>query len=237
MRLEDSNIAYRNPALYDQLLSGDPTHTRLLAQLIATHGPTPTRTVLDLGCGTGRDLAALAPQLTGIGIDLQPRLIDDGRRTHPSLDLRVGDLRTIRLSHPADAITCLGNTLAYLHTNHDRNAAFDTFTAHTHPGTVLVIHTLIHPPRPHPCRTTAIELPSGTATVTISTDYDPNQRIATTPRRWTLSSGRQEHDLIRRRVTPLNELQQHLTQRGFRRTAVEPNNDRQPTAYLVATTE
>jgi SAM-dependent methyltransferase len=49
----------------------------LWAELAERHGGA----VLDLGCGTGRDLATLTPQFTGTGIDIQPGLIDYGRRT------------------------------------------------------------------------------------------------------------------------------------------------------------
>jgi SAM-dependent methyltransferase len=45
----------------------------------------PGRTVLDIGCGNGDLLAALAPTL-GIGVDVSQGMIDLARRKHPSLD-------------------------------------------------------------------------------------------------------------------------------------------------------
>ncbi len=51
----------------------------------------PGQRVLDLGCGTGRALAGLRPAV-GVGVDFSPATIEEARRRHPPLDLRVGDV-------------------------------------------------------------------------------------------------------------------------------------------------
>ncbi|WP_368860553.1 trans-aconitate 2-methyltransferase [Amycolatopsis magusensis] len=145
MNLAANNIAYRRPALYDTL-PRDSTAAETCQRLIHDHG-TAGGSVLDLGCGTARDLAALTGSPDRVGVDLQPQLIEHARQQHPGLDLRVGDLRTVRLGRTFDMILCLGNSLAYLHDNDDIRAAFTTFAAHAHPGTVLIIITR-SPPAP-----------------------------------------------------------------------------------------
>jgi len=52
--------------------------------------------VLDLGCGTGRLLAALSPS-HGVGVDFSPAMIDTARSKHPGLEFVVGDVE-----NPAD---------------------------------------------------------------------------------------------------------------------------------------
>ena len=47
----------------------------------------PGRTLLDIGCGNGDLLAALAPEL-GIGVDVSQAMIDLARRKHPDLELK-----------------------------------------------------------------------------------------------------------------------------------------------------
>lgn len=218
MNLADTNLLYREPQLYDQLNDGGPSRGDLILRLIDTHGPPNASTLLDLGCGTGRDLADLAdraPHLTTIGVDLQPGMINYGRRARPRLDLRIGDLRTIRLGHPVDVITCLGNTIAYLHTDHDLNAAFDTITAHTHPGTLLIIQTLIGTPNSSPPRTTTNHLAGGPVQVTTSTEYNSDTHIATTHRHWAFPDGRHATDHIQRRALTPDELHTQLRQAGF----------------------
>lgn len=50
----------------------------------------PGRRVLELGCGTGDLLAALAPG-EGVGIDFSERMIDAARTAHPHLQFHVAD--------------------------------------------------------------------------------------------------------------------------------------------------
>ena len=47
--------------------------------------------VLDLGCGTGRLLAALEPS-RGVGVDFSPAMVEEARRRHPNLEFHVGDV-------------------------------------------------------------------------------------------------------------------------------------------------
>lgn len=51
----------------------------------------PGMRILDLGCGTGRLLASLAPA-RGVGIDFSPAMIDAARAQHPALEFIVGDV-------------------------------------------------------------------------------------------------------------------------------------------------
>jgi len=55
-------------------------------------------------------------------------------------------MRSVRLGHTFDAITCVGFALSYLHTVDDIRAAFTTFAAHAHIGTVLLLQLPIAPP-------------------------------------------------------------------------------------------
>src|SRR5947208_576852 len=96
-RLFRANLMYRRPELYDQLTSGDDL-AHQAARAATQHNKT-VRSVLDLGCGTGRDLETFRTQFgwSGVGIDLQPQLVSYARAFRPELDVRVGDIRTVRL--------------------------------------------------------------------------------------------------------------------------------------------
>jgi SAM-dependent methyltransferase len=195
--LTRDNLMYREPALYDELLADEST-TADLIDLVNQTG-TDARTVLDLGCGTGRLLAELdAHGISGSGIDLQPSLIAWARRTHPGLQLSVGDLCTTRLGATFDLVTCVGNTLSYLHTEAELAAAFDTIQAHSHSGTLLALATLTSTGRDaHGYSEITTSL--GTATVTTTSEWDSSTQILTTARSWQFDTGRVEHDTMRRR--------------------------------------
>ena len=72
--------------------------------------------VLDLGCGTGRLLAALKPA-RGVGIDFSSGMIDVARRNCPDLEFRVGDVEDpsvlAALDGPFDVIV-LSDTIGSL---------------------------------------------------------------------------------------------------------------------------
>jgi len=51
----------------------------------------PGLRVLELGCGAGHTLAALAPR-HGVGLDLVPRIIKEGHGVFPHLELHAGDI-------------------------------------------------------------------------------------------------------------------------------------------------
>jgi SAM-dependent methyltransferase len=195
--LTGSNLVYREPALYDELLADDSIAAELM-NVVRQYGWRP-RTALDLGCGTGRLLAELRDHgMTATGIDLQPRLITWAQRTHLRLRLHIGDLRAARLGTTFDLVTCVGNTLSYLHTETELAAAFDTIRAHSHPGTLVALATLTGTGRNVHGRS-EITTSLGAATVTTTSTWDPSTQIQTTTRTWQFTTGRVERDTMHRR--------------------------------------
>jgi SAM-dependent methyltransferase len=216
--LAEANIIYRRPDLYDELMCEDGQATmvaRMVAELDA-----PVANVLDLGCGTGRHLAAFQNRYgwSGVGVDLQERMIDYARATHPDLDLRVGDMRDLRLGARFDLITCLGNSLAYLHTDRDLAAAAATLSEHANPGALLVVSTLTSPP---PATASLCRVEAVGATVTINSRWHPDIRLSVTYRQWEFDHGESVMDEIVRRVITPNELDSILVPRWERVRAFE----------------
>lgn len=234
--LEASNLFYRDPGLYDSV-QADSDSARVCRALIDRHRPA-ARSLLDFGCGTGRDLEQLARHFDCIGVDLQPRLTDYARRTRPELDVRVGDMRTVRLGHATDVLTCLGNSLAYLHDNRDIQAAFETFAEHAHADTLLILCSPVAAiERPGP-QQASVETSLGTATVTITYEWDLRTQINTMRRHWVFDSGEETRDTIRRRVLGPRELELYAEHAGFDVVAItdESGGGRLvgPGAYTVA---
>lgn len=209
--LTAANLLYRDPALYDLMFGSE--HADLVRALVDAHAPT-ARTVIDFGCGTGRDIDALGARFACVGVDAQPGLVEFAHAVRPHVDIRVGDLCSVRLGHSADVLLCLGNVLAYLHDDRALTAAFATFAAHAHPGTLLIIETLTTPPA-----TRRSQHPStvhGTpAQVTIDTRYDADTGIAAADRTWTVDGQVLAVDRLRRRVAPVCELHRLLAAAGF----------------------
>ncbi|MFG2704826.1 class I SAM-dependent methyltransferase [Streptomyces sp. NPDC048386] len=212
-RLKASNLFYRNPWLYDSV-QADSDSARICRALIDQHRP-DARTLLDFGCGTGRDLEQLAQHFDCIGVDLQPGLVDYSRRTHPELDVRVGDMRTVRLGRTADVLVCLGNSLAYVHDNAHIQATFQTFAAHARPGTLLVLCSPVAPIESPSSQQAHVETRLGAAAVTITYEWDLRTQVNTMCRHWVFDSGEEYRDTIQRRVLGPRELELYVAQADF----------------------
>ena len=103
------------------------------------------RTLLDLGCGTGRHALALANRgLTVTGVDMSQTMLDMGARLFahtaplpegtPLPDLHLGDARSARLGRRFDAVISLFHVLSYQNSEQDAVDFFRTAREHLSPG-------------------------------------------------------------------------------------------------------
>ncbi|MER6998474.1 class I SAM-dependent methyltransferase [Streptomyces sp. NPDC000410] len=233
--MEATNLLYRDPALYD-VVQSDSTSAEMCQTLIELHKP-DARTLVDFGCGTGRDLELLAKRFECIGVDLQPGMVDHAHRARPGLDIRTGDMRAARLGKRMDVVTCMGNSLAYVHHNEEISQVFATFAAHAGPGALLVLCSPVAPIARTGPTTATVETPGGLATVTIHHEWDLRTQINTMHRHWALPSGNQAQDEIRRRVLFPRELERYAEGAGFEILDMTDGTGTElagPTAYTVA---
>lgn len=220
MDTELLNLLYRHPELYDAVYlrsAGEVQH--MCEKLFSRHCEDDPRTILDMGCGTGFDLAYFNDKgYHCVGVDCQEGMIDYARTRYPGIDFRVGDLRTARLGQTFDVITCLGWVLANVHSNRDLSLAMETFAAHSRPDTLLILQ--VHNPigdlqgrglRHNFVIDTATFNASAQATYTV----DRRNQMLIRERTWVIPGQPPEKDLVRYRLFFPMELQHHLDSHGF----------------------
>ena len=113
--------------------------------LIARHYPA-AKTILDLGCGTGRHDLLLAQKGYDIsGVDKSEEMLSSAEARLSFLDIQPtslnfiqGDIRTVRLDRTFDAVVSLFHVMSYQVSNDDLAAAFSTVRAHLHPGGIFI---------------------------------------------------------------------------------------------------
>ncbi len=79
------NLLYRQPELYELVYPEPNEETPTMCrQMFARFLPASPRSILDIGCGTGRDLAALVKNgAEGWGVDTLPAMIAYAQKVRP----------------------------------------------------------------------------------------------------------------------------------------------------------
>ena len=104
------------------------------------------KSILDLGCGTGRHdllLAQMGYEVTGV--DQSEEMLAEANAQLLSLNpqpplptFQQGDIRSIRLDRTFDVVISLFHVMSYQVTNADLRAAFATARAHLEPGGIFI---------------------------------------------------------------------------------------------------
>ena len=141
---EFRSLLYSEPRLYDLVFpDADGNIERMCREAFRRYLSAPPASALDIGCGTGRHVAALADTIPECwGVDLLETNVAYARATRPRLRVVQGDMRTVRLGRAFDAVTSFGNALSYALTDADLRHTMDTYAAHAHPGTLLIVDVL-----------------------------------------------------------------------------------------------
>lgn len=95
-------------------------------------------TVLDIGCGTGRPIAAhlLSQGIDLVGLDASPTLIGLCRERFPQANWIVGDMRTMALGRQFAGLLAWDS---FFHLSRDdQRGMFPRFAAHATPGAILM---------------------------------------------------------------------------------------------------
>ncbi len=170
----------RSAAFYDSLYAFKDYRAAvaLLRRVIAAKAPV-ARTLLDVGCGTGRHLELFREYFDVQGVDVDPAMVEFARRRLPGVQVHEADMVSLDLRDRFDSVTCLFSSIAYVRTLARMQEAVRSMARHLQPGGVIVIEPWFFP---ETYRT-------GTVTLNVVDEHEPEQKIA-----WMYTSTR-EHSL------------------------------------------
>jgi SAM-dependent methyltransferase len=131
--------------LYAPVLTEERTRQEV-AFLSSVLGVPPGSSILDLACGQGRILLALAEQgYRMIGVDLSPTLLAKARVDAEAQELPVelvqADMRRFTLPAPVDAAICIFSAIGYFETDADDQVTFERVAAALRPGGSFLLDT------------------------------------------------------------------------------------------------
>lgn len=104
------------------------------------------RTLLDVGCGTGRHARGLIDRGFAVdGVDLEPAFVEIARRRCPEGTFTVADMTTLDLPARYDAVTCLFSSIGYAVTEAKLHASIARMRALLNEGGVLLVDPWFEP--------------------------------------------------------------------------------------------
>ena len=140
--LKEGNDIYDTfySSIYDHLVYNNAKDEFEIGTIVKNTHPTPQSNVLDIGCGTGHHVAALAKQgLNVTGVDISPAMLQQASLNYPHCKFEVGDVQNTMQFAPNSFthLLCMYFTLYYIK---DKARFFENCMGWLQPGGVLVVH-------------------------------------------------------------------------------------------------
>lgn len=136
-----SDFLYDNPDLYDKIFSSSAGDVCI--DVFQKHLSQAPVSILDIGCGTGRELSQLSKLYPDcVGFDVLPTMTSFAKKRNPHLTIFDGDMRTVRLNRTFDAIYAVGGTINFALSNEDLVKTIKTYQVHAHPDTLLLVEPI-----------------------------------------------------------------------------------------------
>jgi SAM-dependent methyltransferase len=117
-----------------------------LEEIVRRHRP-GARSLLDVGCGTGRHLEHLRGRYDVEGLDLNPKLLEVARRRCPGVPFHEADMADFQLGRRFDVVACLFSAIGYVKTLPRMRSAVAAMARHLEPGGLLVVEPWFAPDR------------------------------------------------------------------------------------------
>ena len=224
------NLLYRNPEFYELAYPEPGDETPMMCRrMFARYLAQSPRSILDIGCGTARDLDSLSRECPDCwGVDCLPEMIEFAKARRPHLHLDVGDMSTLRLGRTFDVIMSMGSALMYALTNAGVTRALDTFVAHAHTGTLLILdinNAASYLGGDYFKRTSELRVssPQFVAEAHSVYDFDRRRQLLVRRRTWKIEGHGEVEDFCEYRLFLPAELEHLLGERGFRVTGMFDN--------------
>jgi SAM-dependent methyltransferase len=109
-----------------------------VAALIRQHARMPARSLLNVGCGGGKNAFNLKRHYAVTGLDLSPNMLALARALNPDCEFLEGDMRGFDLERTFDAVL-LDDAVSYMTSHAELRSAFAAAWRHLRPGGVMIV--------------------------------------------------------------------------------------------------
>lgn len=112
-------------------------YCQYVSGLIRRYARRRTTTLLDIGCGGGKNVLNLKREFNVTGLDLSSTMLAQAQALNPECTFVQGDMRTCRLGRTFDAVL-MDDAITHMNCRSDFVAAFRTAHDHLEAGGVLI---------------------------------------------------------------------------------------------------
>jgi len=146
----------------------------VFADLIRECATRDVQTLLDVGCGGGKNAFHLKQHFELTGIDISRAMLSSAKNLNPECEFLIGDMRTLDLGREFDSVY-LNDSIAYMTTEDDLFAAFQSAHKHLGSGGSMVTIAEVTKETFRQNRTSVSTHKSGDLEVTfVENNYDPD---------------------------------------------------------------
>jgi len=138
--LAKQNLLYTDLADWWPLCSAPAEYqeeSRIFREVLLANSPTSPMTLLELGSGGGNNASHLKKNFRLTLVDLSARMLAVSRALNPECEHIQGDMRTVRLGRPFDAVF-IHDAIDYMVTLDQLRRAITTAFVHCRPGGVAL---------------------------------------------------------------------------------------------------
>ncbi len=144
----NAGIYSKYPHLYD-IVYGNSTYeddVKMVLELVAKELP-DAATMLDVACGTGLHLTSLKERFEINGVDFEEGMLEIAREKFPEISFQQADMRDFDLGRTFDLVISFGNSVGYMTSPEELDAALASIGRHVREGGMLLIEPWLWPER------------------------------------------------------------------------------------------
>lgn len=113
--------------------------SELFARLIKKYAKIKVCTLLDMGCGGGKNAFHLKKHFAVTGIDISKAMLKNAKKLNPECDFQIADMRSLDLKRQFDSVF-INDSIVYMTTKGDLLKVFRSAYKHLKPGGVMITY-------------------------------------------------------------------------------------------------
>lgn len=148
--------------------------SELFARIIRESAAIDVKSLLDIGCGGGKNAFYLKQHFRVSGIDVSEAMLSHARKLNPECDFHAGDMRSFDLNLQFDSVY-MNDSVVYMTTRQDLAKAFRSAHKHIRHGGIMLVPVEYCKENFSHNRTTVSHSKAGELEVTfVENTYDPD---------------------------------------------------------------